>query len=156
MTGRIKNLFTPENVVYSLVYRNLQQVKFKTYSRALARDSDRHSPTSFIFESLRILAERLLDGRLTPAPDTNFLLTAYRGGSLPHLINTVPINVLIVRRQTSSGISKYILCHSRITSSLPDGGSPSSTFPAGRAWHPRDRFHDASGHWKNHFHIHFL
>ena len=83
MTGRIKNLFTPENVVYSLVYRNLQQVKFKTYSRALARDSDRHSPTSFIFESLRILAERLSDGRLTPATDANFLLTAYRGGVFP-------------------------------------------------------------------------
>ena len=39
---------------------------------------------------------------------------------------------------------------------LSDDGSPSSTFPAGHAWHLKDRFHDASGRWKNHLHIHFL
>ena len=53
----------------------------------------------------------------------------------------------------SSATAMVIFC---VKSFLPDGGSPSSTFPVGRAWHPKDRFHDASGRWKNHLHIHFL
>ena len=75
--------FWNKNVFHACLLRN-------TLARLVMNRQSGQAPLCgmfyYISELSRILAERLSDGGLTPSADTNFLLTAYRGGSLPHSI----------------------------------------------------------------------
>ena len=72
---------------------------------------------------------------------------------LPHQFSLVKTTDFY---QTAAAIQDINRMRPLIKFYLSDGGSLSSTFPAGHVWHLKDRFHDASGRWKNHLYIHFL